>query len=123
MIMSDYTTRRAQRPPIKRLGKTAEAQKIQMKPAGPMKSFPARKVKPKKGIIALRQAEKKIARKALTRTVLKKILGRAVPVLGLAADTVLVGKAAVEGYKAIQAHRELRDLESALKKKSRKEIK
>lgn len=120
-----YAVRRRQRPGLKRLGGTPEAlsNRIKLNP-GPLEDAPKRVSKPRAGIVRLREAEQRIAKRTLAKTVTRRILGRAVPVLGMLTDLALVGKASVEGYKAFKAAKELRDLESALKKKrSRKENK
>lgn len=125
MAKDIYETRRKERPGIKRLGQTPEAMSRRMKPAGTMRPFPKRKVKPKVGIKALSKTEKALGRSMAGR-ISKKIFGRLVPGLGLAyllGDMQTIGRAGVEGYKALKAAKELRDLETALKKKTRKEKK
>jgi hypothetical protein len=115
MPIDTYATRRKERPGIRRLGQSPEAMRRKMKPAGTMQDFPKR-MKVRNRLSVLSAAQRKATEYTTTKAIAKKILGRVVPVLGIAAELPVLVEAGIEGVKALKARKELRDLETATKK-------
>jgi len=107
----DYATRRKERPGIKRLGQSPEALSRKSKPAGTKTPWPKGKIRNR--LSGISQLETRLARRATAKAIMKRILGRVVPPVAIAADIVEVTRAGIEGVKALQARKELRDLETA----------